>query len=284
MKYSIHQFRKDYPDDDACLDRLFSLRYGDKPECPKCHRKSKFHRVKGRKSYACQWCAHQIYPCAGTPLQKTTTPLTSWFYAMYLMTASRNGVSAKELERQLGVSYKCAWRMGHKIRELMDKLGMSEPLSGHVEIDESYVGGKKRGGKRGRGAPGKTVVFGMLERDGQIKGRVVSEVKRRTLEPIIRTNVKEGSTVSTDELRTYKDLVRFGYEHGKVEHGAGEYVSGIHHVNSLEGFWSQLKRGIVGTHVHVSRKHLPKYVGEFAFRYNNRKDPGRMFERVIRNF
>jgi transposase-like protein len=174
--------------------------------------------------------------------------------------------------------------MGHKIRELMDKLGMSEPLSGHVEIDESYVGGKKRGGKRGRGAPGKTVVFGMLERDGQIKGRVVSDVKRRTLEPIIRTNVKEGSTVSTDELRTYKDLVRFGYEHGKVEHGAGEYVSGIHHVNSLEGFWSQLKRGIVGTHVHVSRKHLPKYVGEFAFRYNNRKDPGRMFERVIRNF
>lgn len=174
MKYTIQQFRKDYPDD-ACLDKLFSLRYGEKPECPGCHRESKFHRVRGRKSYACQWCAHQIYPCAGTPLEKTTTPLTSWFYAMYLMTATRNGVSAKELERQLGVSYKCAWRMGHKIRALMDKLGMSEPLSGHVEVDETYVGGKRRGGKRGRGAEGKaegkTIVVGALERGGEVRGR-----------------------------------------------------------------------------------------------------------------
>jgi transposase len=284
VKYSIHQFHKDFPDDDACLDKLFVLRYRDKPECPKCHRDSNFHRVKGRKAYACQWCAHQIYPCAGTPLEKTTTPLTSWFYAMYLMTASRNGVSAKELERQLGVSYKCAWRMGHKIRELMDKLGMTKPLSGHVEIDETYVGGKRHGSKRGRGAEGKAIVFGTLERGGEVQGRIVSDVKRRTLEPIIRTSVKEGATVSTDELKSYKDLVRFGYEHGQVAHGAGEYVSGMHHVNSLEGFFSQLKRGIVGTHIHVSRKHLPKYVGEFAFRYNNRKDPGAMFERVIRNF
>jgi len=203
---------------------------------------------------------------------------------MYLMTATRNGVSAKELERQLGVTYKCAWRMGHKIRELMDTLGMSEPLSGHVEVDESYVGGKRKGGKRGRGAEGKTIVFGTLERGGEVRGRIVSDVGRRTLEPIVRATVKEGATVSTDELQSYKDLVKFGYEHGVVQHGAGEYVSGVHHVNSLEGFFSQLKRGIIGTHIHVSTKHLPKYVGEFAFRYNNRKNPGQMFERVIRNF
>ena len=284
MKYTIQQFRKDYPDDDACLDKLFSLRHGERPECTGCHRESKFHRIKGRKAYACQWCAYQIYPCAGTPLEKTTTPLTSWFYAMYLMTATRNGVSAKELERQLGVTYKCAWRMGHKIRELMDTLGMSEPLSGHVEVDESYVGGKRKGGKRGRGAEGKTIVFGTLERGGEVRGRIVSDVGRRTLEPIVRATVKEGATVSTDELQSYKDLVKFGYEHGVVQHGAGEYVSGVHHVNSLEGFFSQLKRGIIGTHIHVSTKHLPKYVGEFAFRYNNRKNPGQMFERVIRNF
>ncbi len=200
------------------------------------------------------------------------------------MVVTRNGVSAKELERQLGVTYKCAWRIGHKIRELMDMLGMGKLMSGHVEVDETYVGGKRKGGKRGRGAPGKAVVFGVLERGGEVKGRVVSNVRRKTLQPIIRATVKEGATVSSDELKSYKDLSKLGYEHGVVSHGTGEYVSGIYSVNALEGFWSQLKRGIVGTHLHVSAKHLPKYVAEFQFRYNNRKNPAGMFYRLIGNF
>jgi transposase-like protein len=202
---------------------------------------------------------------------------------MYLMIVTRNGVSAKELERQLGVTYKCAWRIGHKIRELMDMLGMDRQMSGHVEVDESYIGGKRKGGKRGRGAEGKTPVFGMLERDGDVRGYVVSNVKKNTLEPIIRANVQEGATISSDELKSYKDLSKLGYEHGTVLHGSGEYVFGIHHVNSLEGFWSQLKRAIVGTHIHVSTKYLPQYVGEFAFRYRNRKNPAGMFHRLIGN-
>ena len=288
MKYSINKFREEFPDDDACLDRILSLRYGSDPTCPSCERITKFHRITGRRAYACQWCGHHVYPCAGTPLEKSTTPLSSWFFAMYLMTASRNGVSAKELERQLGVTYKCAWRIGHHIRELMDKLGMGkepqEPMSGHVEVDESYVGGKSKGGKRGRGAPGKTIVFGVLERGGDVRGRVVSDVKRKTLQPIIRATVKEGSVVSSDELVSYRDLSRLGYDHGVVAHGAGEYAAGIHHVNALEGFWSQLKRGIVGTHMHVSAKYLHRYVGEFAFRYNNRKNPGGMLHKLIGNF
>jgi len=288
MKYTIRQFRADFPDDDACLDKILSIRYGDGPECPACGRQTKLSRVEGRRAYACQWCGHHVYPCAGTPLEKSTTPLSSWFYAMYLMTASRNGVSAKELERQLGVTYKTAWRMGHHIRELMDQLGMGgkpqEPMGGHVEVDETYVGGKRKGGKRGRGAEGKTVVFGALERGGDVRSRVVADVKRKTLEPIIRSTVAPGAVVSSDELVSYRGLARLGYAHGFVSHGAGEFSSDVHHVNALEGFWSQLKRGIVGTHIHVSGKHLQRYVGEFAFRYNNRKDPGGMFRTLIGNF
>ncbi len=145
-RYTIHKIRKDFPNDDACLDKILSLRYGDKPECPDCKKETKFHRIKRRRAYACQWCGHHVYPCAGTPLENSTTALTLWFYAMYLVVVTRNGVSAKELERQLGVTYKCAWRIGHKVRELMDLLGMRSKLSGHVEVDESYVGGKHKGG------------------------------------------------------------------------------------------------------------------------------------------
>ena len=283
-KYTISQFRKEFPNDDACLDRIFKIRYGDNPTCSECEREGKFYRVKNRRSYACQWCGHQVYPCAGTPLEKSTTALTSWFYAMYLFVVTRNGVSAKELERQLGVTYKCAWRIGHKIRELMDLLGMERQMSGHVEVDESYIGGKRKGSKRGRGAEGKTPVFGVLERGGDVRGYVVSNVKKSTLEPIIRANVQEGATISSDELKSYKDLSKLGYEHGTVLHGSGEYAFGIFHVNSLEGFWSMLKRAIVGTHIHVSTKYLPQYVGEFAFRYRHRENPAGMFHRLIRNF
>ncbi len=139
-RYTISQFRKEFPNDEACLDKIFRIRYGDNPTCSECEREGKFYRVKNRRSYACQWCGHQVYPCAGTPLEKSTTALTSWFYAAYLMVVTRNGVSAKELERQLGVTYKCAWRIGHKIRELMDMLGLRSKMSGHVEVDESYIG------------------------------------------------------------------------------------------------------------------------------------------------
>ncbi len=283
-RYTIRQFRRDFPNDAACLDKIFRIRYGDNPTCSECEREGNFYRVTNRRAYACQWCGHHIYPCVGTPLEKSTTALSSWFYAMYLMVVTRNGVSAKELERQLGVTYKCAWRIGHKIRELMDMLGMKRLMSGHVEVDETYVGGKSKGGKRGRGAHGKTVVFGVLERGGDVKGRVVSNVRRNTLQPIIRANVEEGTTVSSDELKSYRDLSKLGYDHEVVAHGIGEYASGPHHVNALEGFWSQLKRGIIGTHMHVSAKHLPKYVGEFAFRYNHRKNPAGMFYRLIGNF
>jgi len=156
-------------------------------------------------------------------------------------------------------------------------------FSGHVELDESYFGGKATG--KGRHGPlsgnNKTIVFGMLQRDGHFKGQIVPNVKRQTLRPIIKENVQVGSTISTDELLSYGALPVHGYEHGKVNHKKKQYVNGRFHVNGIENFWKHLKGGIRSTHIHVSRKHLQNYVEEFAFRFNNRKEPGTMFYRML---
>ena len=151
MKFTITQFRKKYPNDDVCLEEIFQLRYSDLKECPECEKQTKFHRVKGRQCYECQWCGYQLYPMQGTIFEKTTTPLSYWFYAMYLMTATRSGVSAKELERQLGVTYKCAWRMAPSNPNFNGN-AIFRSVRGIVEVDETYVGGKQIHGKRGRGA------------------------------------------------------------------------------------------------------------------------------------
>lgn len=282
-KYTRKQFQAQYPDDATCLQAILYRRHGNADTCPHCGVVGKLTRIEGRRAFACKEGCH-IYPCAGTVFEKSRTSLTDWFYAMYLMTATRNGVSAKELERQLGVTYKCAWRIGHQLRELMstkDQTSNPSPLSGHVEIDETYVGGKRKGkGQMGKKSH-RTIVMGILQRDGAVKATIVPNVQRVTLLPIVQDTVASGSTISTDELSSYRTLAKYGYAHGTVDHGDGEYVSGIHHTNSIEGFWSHLKRGIRSTHASVSRKHLHKYVGEFQFRYNNRKNPAGMFNSLI---
>jgi transposase len=276
-RYTFLEFQQDYPTDEACLDKIMALKFGESPTCPGCGRGSKFHRITKRRAYACQHCGHHIYPCVGTPFEKSRTSLQKWFFAMYLFTASKNGVSAKELERQLGVTYKTAWRMAHELRKLMANADDHGPLSGHVELDETYVGGRKRG-KRGRGSENKTVVFGMVERDGTLRAGPVPNAKRITLQPIIAKNIQRGSIISTDEMSAYKSLTKFGYRHGAVNHSWEEWArydkrtDALIHTNTLEGYWSQLKRSIRGTHVHVSRKHLWKYVSEFSYRYNMRKE------------
>lgn len=280
----VHDFMQRFPDDETCLDHVMKIRFGDKPECPKCNRVGKFNRLRSERAYACSFCGHHIHPMVGTPFHRTHTPLQKWFYAMYLFTTTRHGVSAKELQRQLSVSYETAWRMGHEIRKYMAVVDGDAPIGGdgsHVEIDETMVGGKRKGGKRGRGAPGKTTVMGIAERGGDIVTRVVENVRRVTLEPHIVENVKRGSTVSTDELGSYAKLARLGYDHGAVNHSAEEYVRGEHHVNTTESFWSLLKRSIKSTHIHISRQHLSKYLGEFEFRWNLRKEPHLMLGRLL---
>ena len=284
MRYTFQQFLDEYPTDEACLDKIMGMKFGPTPSCPGCGADTKFHRITKRRAYACQHCGHHVYPCVGTPFEKSRTSLQKWFFAMYLFTSSKHGVPAKELERQLGVTYKTAWRIAHELRKLMASADDNGPLSGHVEIDETYIGGRKPKikGFTGRGAKGKTIVFGMLERDGSVRAGPVPNARRKTLAPVIMKNVQRGSVVSSDEWGAYYNLAAWGYTHGKVQHRNKEYVSGIHHVNSLEGYWSQLKRSIRGTHVHVSPKHLWKYVSEFSYRYNMRKeDQATMFQNLV---
>ena len=284
MTFTVTDFFRQFPTDDACLEHLWNVRFGDEVECEKCGKVGKFYRLRKELAYSCPRCGHHIHPMVGTPFGKSRTPLQKWFYAMYMFTTTRHGVAAKELQRQLGVTYKTAWRMGHELRKYMAEVDEETPLSGDVEADETYVGGRTTGGKRGRGAPNKTVVFGMLERDGDVMANVVPDVRKKTLQPIIKENVVKDSTVHTDELKSYSGLSKAGFEHETVNHGAGQYVDGDSHVNGIEGFWARLKLSIRGTHVHVSAKHLQKYVKEFEYRYNMRTSPDQMFDRLLTAF
>jgi transposase-like protein len=282
---TLRQFQDRFPTEDSCLDHLFQVRYGTDFDCPGCARPAKFSRVKGRRSYQCQWCAYQVYPTAGTPFDRTRTPLRDWFFVMFQFCASRNGVAAKEVERQLGVTYKTAWRMCHEIRKYMAEVDGDEPLGGAmvgVEVDETYIGGYM---PHGEGGKGKAVVLGMLERGGDVITRVVPDRKRATLLPHVTENVKPLSTVHTDEHTAYQTLGMHQFDHHKVNHARGQYVGFLGtSVNGIEGFWSQLKRGINGTHIHVSPKHLPKYLGEFEFRYNRRDRPETMLRELMASF
>ena len=277
------EFLKRFSSDEVCLDYLIHTRFGETPTCPKCREETKFYKIKKEPAYACGKCGHHVHPMAGTLFENSRTPLQKWFYAMHLFTTTRHGVSAKELQRQLGVTYKTAWRMGHEIRKHMAKVDGDPMLGGHVEADETYIGGK-RPGKRGRGAAGKTVVFGMIERGGDVITRVVDNVRRRTLEPHLVANVAPGSTVSTDELTSYHKISDLGLTHGRVNHSADEWVRGIHHTNSIEGFWSIFKKSIRSTHIHVSRKYLHSYLGEFEFRFNRRGQPASMLDQLLQTF
>lgn len=287
--FSVREFLNKFSTEEACLDHIMAVRFGGtRFDCPSCGVvESTFHKLANRRAFSCAACGHHVYPCAGTVLQDTRTPLTSWFYAMYLFVTTRHGVSGKELQRQLGVTYKTAWRIGQQIRELAGKADMSAMLTGHVEADEAYVGGVRSGGKRGRGAPGKTVVVGLVERGGAMKAMVAGNVKKATLRAIVNENVEKGAIVSTDELASYNLLTGDGYTHGAVKHGHREYAfydhsTGVnHHVNSVEGFWKLFKASVRSTHIHISPKYMNRYLGEFTFRANHRDRVNGMFDLLV---
>ena len=283
---TLRQFQDRFPTEESCLEHLKLVRFGERHECEKCGKDAKFYRVAKRRSYACEHCGAQIYPTAGTPFDRTRTPLRDWFYIMFLFCSTRNGVAAKEVERQLGVTYKTAWRMCHEIRKYMAIVDGDAPLGGlfrTVEIDETFIGGYERGAL---GGAGKTIVLGMRQRGGELVTRVIPNRRANTLLPVIAEHVKPYSEVHTDEWLGYSALGTVnGYWHKKVNHEA-EYVcakSGAT-VNGIEGFWAQLKRSINGTHIHVSPKHLSKYLGEFEFRHNRRHAPHSMLDDLLLSF
>ena len=284
---TLRQFQARFPTEAACLEHLMRTRFGERHDCAKCGCDAKFYRVKARRSYACEHCGAQVYPTAGTPFERTRTPLMDWFFVMFQFCASRNGVAAKEVERQLGVTYKTAWRMCHEIREYMGAVDGNDPVGGPdqiVEIDETLIGGSVSG--KGSGYKGnKTAVVGMLERGGDIAMTVATSRRRMEMTGMILDKVLPGSTITTDEFGSYRYISESGYRHMTVNHKAGQYVSkqGAS-VNGLEGFWAALKRGINGTHIHVSGKHLSKYLGEFQYRYNMRAVPHLMLDRLMVSF
>ena len=284
---TLRQFQEAFPTEDSCLEHIMRQRFGDRHDCAGCGKSAHYYRVSTRRAYVCEYCGHQVYPTAGTPFERTRTPLRDWFFVMFLFTTSRNGVAAKEVERQLGVTYKTAWRMCHEIRKYMASLDSDDQLGGPgsvVEIDETLIGGSVSG--MGSGYKGnKTCVLGMLERGGELVTRVVTSRTKQAMQGEILAQILPGTTLHTDEFGGYHGIVHSGYRHVTVNHKLGEYATALGAgVNAMEGFWAQLKRGINGTHIHVSGKHLWKYLGEFEYRYNMRHAPHLMLDRMMVSF
>lgn len=277
---TLREFFAQFPSDEHCLQHVFNCRFGQGHECPKCKREAKWYRIKAERAYSCQHCGHHIHPTVDTPFENTRTPLQLWFFAIYLFTTTRNGVSAKELERQLGVTYKTAWRMGHEIRKHMAFVDGDDTLAGTVEVDETFIGGE---GNR-EDMHKKAVVFGMLQRGGKVMAKVVNDRKAVSLLPVIEENVEAGSEIHSDQLQAYKRLPKLGFKHKSVNHMRKEYVRGNVHTNGIENFWKHLKQGIKSTHVAVSEDHLQKYVSEFECRFNFRHDPKAMFPALVSSF
>ena len=282
------EFEREFPDDESCLQWLWKTRLspdGEHAHCPKCNVERSFKRYatnQQRQSWTCVACGHHLHPTAGTIFHKSSTSLHLWFYAMYMITSTRCGISAKQLGRELGVTYKTAWRIFNRIRYSLGDDG--SPLSGKVEMDETLIGGSdenrhlgKRLGAKGHYAA-KASVFGMVQRRGESGSRVVAKViptrpKSGDILGHIRHYVMPATTVFTDEARFYQGLTTMGYRHGRVHHTANVYVSGDAHTNTIEGFWSLVKRGISGVYHNVSEKHLQSYLDEYAWRYNHKDDP-----------
>ncbi|HLZ15207.1 MAG TPA: IS1595 family transposase [Candidatus Saccharimonadales bacterium] len=281
-KFTTKQFHARFPTDDACLEAVKQLRFGDYLDCPKCVRQNHFYRVKGRSAYACSFCGHHIYPLKGSIFDHSSTPLTTWFYAIYLMAQTRSGMSAKQLERMTGVTYKTAWRMFNQIRKLMAEDGM--PLFGEVEVDEMYMHAdpRKRSSVNAR-LSREQVVFGMVERGGRAKVVHVQSSGERVLVPEIRKHLVLGTTVYSDEWRAYGKLAIWGFYHSTIKHKDAVYVDGRTHTQNIENLWSNAKRGIRGVYRHVSPKYLQNYADEYAFRYSYRKTPKFMFDLILAN-
>jgi transposase-like protein len=279
-RLTVSEFFARFPDDEACLNHIMEVRFGMRHVCQACGVEGTFHKLTGRRAFSCASCGDHLYPTAGTVFQDTRTPLRVWFYAIYLFVTTRHGVSGKELQRTLGVTYKCAWRMGQQIRLLMAKADGFEMLKGHVESDEAFVGGRLRANE-GTWVENKTVILGLKQRGGRMHAETIKNTKTDSLRNPILRMVEKGSTVSTDEHRAYSLLKRDGYIHGAVHHNKGEYVRGEHHTNSVENFWKIFKNSIRSTHISVSRKYMDRYLKEFTFRANHRGMANAMFDLLI---
>jgi transposase len=291
------EFIREFPDDAACLEWLWRNRYspdGEHAYCPRCGMARKFKRYTGKRQrqvWTCTSCTQQLSPTAGTVFHKSSTSLHLWFYAMWIMTSTRCGVSAKQLERELGVTYKTAWRMFNLIRNRLMVQDYQGPLSGEVEADETFVGGKPRQSYRNKvAAQGwnmqtaywdrKAIVFGAVQRGGKVRAEVVSTSRGHVVRNKVREYVLPASVVYTDDFKAYNKLSG-KYTHKRINHSARVYVDGGVHTQTIEGFFSLFKNGVRGVYHSVSKKWLQGYVNEYVWRYNHRNDGETMFKTLL---
>ncbi|GAA0870138.1 IS1595 family transposase [Brevundimonas basaltis] len=279
---TLRQFQARFPTEDSCLEHLKLVRYGAKHTCAKCEREARYYRVKARRSYECEHCGYQVYPTAGTPFHGTRTSLRDWFYVMFLFTSTRNGVAAKRVQREIGVTYKTAWRMCNLIRKYMGYVDGDDALGGAdgqpVEVDHAFIGGETTKANAFRN---KAIVMGMVERGGDIITRHIPARNSGQVSRVVRAAIKPGSRVSSDADVSFGGLSTMGYSHTEVKQRRGSYSA---ETNTIEGYWALLKRGINGTYISVSQKHLQSYLSEFEFRYNLRKHPHMMFDLLLLSF
>jgi transposase len=287
-QYSLVEFVREFPDDASCLEWLWRNRCsedGSHAYCPKCDRERKFHKVKERPAWDCDTCGHHLHPLAGTIFHKSSTSLHLWFFAIHLMTSTRCGVSAKHLERELGVTYKTAWRMANLIRNKL----MTEDqrkLSGYVEVDEASVDGKPGKHMNRTDAAryrerSRATVLAAVERGGRIKATVVPSRRGPHIHDQVVEWVRPESIIYTDEWGAYNQLGGHFAGHSRVVHGAGEWVRGDAYTNTVEGFFGNLKTGIRGNYKKVSHRWLQGYLNEFTWRYNHRHDSRSMFRLLL---
>lgn len=272
---SVFELMKYFPDEQSCIDILEEERWGGNIISP-FDPTSKVYKCKGNR-YKCKTTGKYFNVKTGTIFENSKISLRYWFYAIYMATSHKKGISSLQLSRDIHVTQKTAWFMLHRIRECL-KVECLECLAMEVEADETFIGGKNKNrhkskkveNAQGRSVKDKTPVFGMVQRDGLLIAKVVPNTQAQTLIPLVDQWVKPDSFIYTDEWQAYLQLNK-SYNHGIVIHGEGQYVSDRAHTNTMEGFWGLLKRGIIGIYHNVSPKHLQKYVDEFAFRYNTRK-------------
>jgi len=269
---NIIDLQKRFSTQHKCGEFLRQMRWPKGVACPKCGA-SRPYWISTRKIWRCRECSYEFSVTTGTIFHRSRTPLQKWYVAIWMMVNAKKGVSAKDLERALDVTYKTAWRMAMQVRKAMKPgYGFEDKLAGVVEMDDAYIGGKSTGGKCGRGAPGKTTVIGLKERDGNVVAMVVPDLKASTIRQVLNENVYlDAELLVTDELPSYRPAAK-GRTHAIVTHSQA-FVNGNVHVMGVESFWSLFKRAIIGGYHRVSAKYLQAYLNEFVFRFNNRHNP-----------